>query len=163
MRQALVVKVENHISWLGFENSSAKWLPADSTVVALYGATAGQVSFVATELTTNQAVCGLIPKQGYRYFNYLYLSNSVNELANLARGSAQQNISKGIVETTKVVIPDVFVLRAFDAMLSPLFEKWICNLNESRTLAALRDTLLPQLISGALRVADAERIVGRWE
>jgi type I restriction enzyme S subunit len=148
---------ENFISEIGFEKSSAKWLSADSTVVALYGATAGQVSFVAKDLTTNQAVCGLIPKPNYRYFNYLQLVTSVTSLANLARGSAQQNISKGIVETTRVVLPDEVVLRAFDTTLDPILKKWGTNLKVNITLAALRDTLLPKLISGELRVPDAER------
>ena len=112
-------------------------------------------------MTTNQAVCGLIPKPNYRYFNYLQLATSVTSLANLARGSAQQNISKGIVETTKIVIPDEVVLRAFDTALDPILKKWVANLEVNMTLAALRDTLLPRLVSGQLRVPDAERVVGR--
>ena len=44
-----------------------------------------------------------------------------------------------------------------------LFERWILNLHESRTLAALRDTLLPKLISGEVRVGDAARFVGSHE
>ena len=161
VRQTIIAETENMISELGFEKSSAKWLPKDSTVVALYGATAGQVALISLDLTTNQAVCGLIPKPFYRYFNYLHLKRSVRLLANLARGSAQQNISKRIVEMTKVVLPNKAIIKSFDQEISPVFDKWVANLLESRTLAALRDTLLPKLISGELRVPDTERIVGR--
>ena len=108
-------------------------------------------------MTTNQAVCGLIPKPNYRYFNYVQLATSVASLANLARGSAQQNISKGIVETTKTVLPDDGVLRAFDAALDPILEKWVANLKANMALGGLRDTLLPKLISGELRVPSRVR------
>lgn len=159
VRQTLITKTESMISELGLKRSSAKWLPKDSTVVALYGATAGQVALISSEMTTNQAVCGLIPKASFRYFNYMSLNRSVGTLANLARGSAQQNISKGIVETTKVIMPGTDILEAFDRLMSPIFENWVANLEESSTLAALRDALLPKLISGEIRVRDAERFV----
>ena len=159
VRQTLITATENMISELGLKRSSAKWVPKDSTVVALYGATAGQVALISSKMTTNQAVCGLIPKAKFRYFNYLSLNRFVGILANLARGSAQQNISKGIVETIKVIIPQVDILESFDHLVSSIFNKWVANLEESKTLAALRDTLLPKLISGELRVPDAEKII----
>ena len=153
VRQTLITTTENMISELGLKKSSAKWLPKDSAVVALYGATAGQVALISSKMTTNQAVCGLIPKASFRYFNYLSLDRSVEILANLSRGSAQQNISKGIVETTKVIIPRTDILISFDQVVSPVFDKWVANLEESKALTSLRDALLPKLISGELRVS----------
>jgi len=84
---------------LGLKNSSAKLVPKDTTLVALYGATAGQVAFLGFNLTTNQAICNLVAKDSFRYYNYLLLSNAVGRFVSLARGSAQQNISKGIVSS----------------------------------------------------------------
>jgi len=140
------------LSGLGLESSSAKWLPAGATVVAMYGATAGQVAFLAMPLTTNQAICGLIPKKQYRFFNYLALENRVSLLANQARGSAQQNISKGIIEDTNVIIPTSYIASAFDGLLGPYFDKWITNLKFQTTLMRTRDTLLPKLLSGELHI-----------
>jgi type I restriction enzyme S subunit len=51
-------------------------------------------------------------------------------------------------------------MKAFDRALAPLFDQMVSNAQQSRALAQLRDTLLPKLISGELRVPDAERIVG---
>jgi len=150
VRQSVVTRTNECISELGLQRSSAKWIPSGSTVVALYGATAGQVAFIATSMTTNQAVCALIPKAGYQYFNYLVLSKDAGALANLARGSAQQNISKGIVEATKVVTPAEPIAEAFESTCMPLFHKWISNLRQNDKLAALRDTLLPKLMSGEI-------------
>ena len=154
VRQAIIVKPDSCISEAGLKGSSAKWVPSLSTVVALYGATAGQVSMVATPLTTNQAITALVPKENCTYYNYLVMQNAVSQLENNAIGSAQQNISKAIVEKTACLIPADTVLAEFDKLISPFFNDWIQNLFESSYLAALRDTLLPRLMSGELSVAD---------
>ena len=159
VRQNIIIETENFISELGLKHSSAKWLPADSTVVALYGATAGQVSITTTKLTTNQAICGLVPKKDYRYFNHIHMANSSVSIANLARGSAQQNISKGIVEATITVLPNSPIIRVFDKVVCEIYKKLKSNLHENLHITAIRDTLLPKLISGELRVPNTERIV----
>jgi type I restriction enzyme S subunit len=156
VRQSIIIATESFITEEGLAESSAKWVPAFSTVVALYGATAGQVSFISSRLTTNQAVCALIPRKGYAFFNYLTMRGATAELENKAVGSAQQNISKGIVEETKVVLPPPALVERFAALASPLFERWISNLHQSRTLATLRDTLLPKLLSGELSVTKLD-------
>jgi type I restriction enzyme S subunit len=148
VRQSIITSTESFITEDGLKESSAKWIPAHSIVVALYGATAGQVSFVSSPLTTNQAVCALLPKKNFEFFNYLTMLNSITELENKAVGSAQQNISKGIVEETQVILPPTSIIEAFTKLVSPLFDIWVANLRQSRTLATLRDTLLPKLLSG---------------
>jgi type I restriction enzyme S subunit len=57
--------------------------------------------------------------------------------------------------------PDDGLFAEFGKMIVPMFQSMSAAMNQSRTLAALRDALLPKLISGELRVPDAERIVGR--
>ena len=158
VRQSIITATESFITEEGLVESSAKWVPAFSTVVALYGATAGQVSFTSSRLTTNQAVCALIPMNGFAFFNYLTMRGATAELENKAVGSAQQNISKGIVEETQVVLPPTALVERFAEVASPLFERWISNLHQSRTLATLRDTLLPKLLSGELSVAELKNL-----
>jgi type I restriction enzyme S subunit len=158
VRQSIITSTDSFITEEGLAGSSAKWVPAFSTVVALYGATAGQVSFTSSRLTTNQAVCALIPKKDFAFFNYLTMREATAELENKAVGSAQQNISKGIVEETKVVLPPPVLVERFSAAASPLFERWISNLHQSRTLATLRDTLLPKLLSGEVS-ASADSVI----
>jgi len=158
VRQPIVTTPENFITEAGLAESSTKWVSPLSTVVALYGATAGQVSLVSLRLTTNQAVCALVPKKHFVFFNYLWMRAATGELVNKAVGSAQQNISKGIVEETQVVLAPLTVVEKFAESVGPLFDLWIFNLHQSRTLATLRDTLLPKLLSGELRVREAEAI-----
>ena len=149
--QCIVTRTENFSTEQGLDESSAKWIPAKSTLVALYGATAGQVSFNSFSLTTNQAVCALIPKKNYVYYNYLLMLSNISELENKASGSAQQNISKRTVEDTSIVIPSLSILEKFTKQVEPLFNLWESNLINNYELAELRDTLLPKIISGKLR------------
>jgi type I restriction enzyme S subunit len=159
VRKPYLVGTENFITEAGFANSSAKWVPADSTVVALYGATAGQVAYVAVPLTTNQAVCALTPVPYRRYFNYLALSSATQTLFGMARGSAQQNLSKGLVEDLPFVVGNTELYKHFDFVMEPLFQRIVANELESRTLAETRDLLLPKLMSGEIRVRAAEKLV----
>ena len=150
VRQPLITHTGSFITENGLVSSSAKWVPAWSTVIALYGATAGQVSLLAVPVTTNQAVCALAPKVNREFFVYLWMSGATGELEGKAVGSAQQNISKGIVEETHTVTSPQLVLGQFSSMLRPLFELQAKNLVESKNLAETRDYLLPRLLSGSL-------------
>jgi type I restriction enzyme S subunit len=65
----------------------------------------------------------------------------------------------GVLLGFRLAIPPTEVLSHFGVMTDPLFERITANTRESRTLAALRDALLPKLISGELRVPEAEELV----
>ncbi|EGR0608440.1 restriction endonuclease subunit S [Vibrio cholerae] len=158
VRQSIITSVENRITQLGLDKSSAKWVPELSTLVALYGATAGEVSLTSIPLTTNQAVCALMPKKEHQWYNYLQLKSRVAELAGKAVGSAQQNISKGLVESTEVLSVPESLLEAFNAQVENLFKLRICNLQENVELAKLRDTLLPKLLSGEIELGQAQEL-----
>ncbi|HHW4673500.1 MAG TPA: restriction endonuclease subunit S, partial [Xylella fastidiosa subsp. pauca] len=77
-----------------------------------------------------------------------------------ANGSTFQEISKSNFRPIPVVVPSESVLEIFQKSADLLYRKMTENERESRSLAQLRDTLLPKLISGELRVPDAERITG---
>ena len=108
-------------------------------------------------LSTNQAVSAVMPSTGNRYFCLISLKLEVSELENRAVGSAQQNISKKIVEDTIVLLPHIKLRSAYDALVEPLFDRNFHNLDENQTLATLRDMLLPKLVSGEIRLRDVER------
>jgi type I restriction enzyme, S subunit len=65
VNQAFISDTNEKITQLGLENSSAKWIPKHSVLVAMYGATAGQVSTNKIEATSNQAVLALVPEKNY--------------------------------------------------------------------------------------------------
>ena len=148
LRQSLVVTTQQFISKVGLAKSSAKILPAGSVLVALYGGTTGQVSMNYQPLSTNQAVCSIIPRIGNRYFCLMGLREKISYFRDRAVGSAQQNISKKIVEDTTILLPQIAVRSAYDAMVESLFDRKFRNLDENQALLALRNTVLPDLISG---------------
>lgn len=154
VRQAFIIGTENFISKEGLENSSAKLWPPNTTVVALYGATAAFATILGVEVSANQACCALIPKPESVAFNLLTLQDSFDRLLQQARGSAQQNLSQSIVADLKTLIPPKPILEEFNRRVMPLFEQCIHNERESLTLSTLRDTLLPKLLSGELPVPE---------
>jgi type I restriction enzyme, S subunit len=159
VRQTIITKTANFITERGLLSSAAKWVAEGATVIALYGATAGQVSYLAVHATTNQAVCAMVPLAEFRFFNYFVMRGAISDLERKAVGSAQQNISKKIVEETKALVPTTDQLKEFNRVVQPMFEVWIHNMQQNVALAHLRDTLLPRLLSGKLRIPDAEKII----
>ena len=75
-------------------------------------------------------------------------------------GTKMPRTSWGDMSRYAVVIPPENVAKVFTCQIRPAVEHTIASIHESRTLAALRDTLLPKLISGELRVGDAQRFIG---
>ena len=148
----ILIKSKEFITQSGLDNSSAKLVPSHSTLVAIYASpTAGKCSFCAFESTTNQAVCAVVPKSGYQYFNYFYLQRQEQYYVSQASGSAQQNISKKIVEETPIFQPTKEILGAFNKIIQPIMDKQISNLIENSKLEETRDSLLPKLINNELK------------
>ena len=90
-----ITKTELFITKLGLDNSSAKYFPSNTIVVAMYGATAGQVGILKIQTTTNQAVCGIFPNELYiPEFVYYSIQSKQENLVSQATGNAQPNISQ---------------------------------------------------------------------
>ncbi|MBF0143000.1 MAG: restriction endonuclease subunit S [Magnetococcales bacterium] len=79
---------------------------------------------------------------------------------NKAHGSAQANVSTKDLLTYPVINPNIRIVSSFEGLVAPLFDKSLANLGEMGKLATTRDLLLPKLITGEIRVKDAERWVG---
>jgi hypothetical protein len=82
----------------------------------------------------------------------LCLDSVISKILNTALGSAQPNISSDGIGLTKIIIPSEKVIKAFNDMVSPIFEKILANRRKIHSLSQLRDVLLPKLISGEIRV-----------
>ena len=109
-----IYNTELFITEEGLKNSSAKWFPENTVVVAMYGATVGQVGILKSEMTTNQAICGIFPNE-YFIPTYLYhfLLSKKEEYLKLATGGAQPNISQNIVRDTLVCCPSIATQQEF--------------------------------------------------
>ena len=157
VRNPIVFETKETITDEGLEGSSAKLWPSGTTVIAMYGATAGEVCLIASPMTANQACCGLIPRPSFRAFVFFCSRRESENLASKSSGSAQQNLNKGLVENHAILLPSDGVVTAYEAVVGLLLDRWIESERHSQTLANLRDTLLPRLISGQLQLPDAQQ------
>ncbi|MCK6958936.1 restriction endonuclease subunit S [Enterobacter kobei] len=158
----IVLDTKEKITDAGLLNSSAKLWEKYTTVVAMYGATAGEVCIIGDEMTANQACCGLYSEK-YPFYVYNFVSDKTDELASKATGSAQQNLNKLIISSTKILRPSNAIINIFEDNVAPLFMKWFSNTSENNILTILRDTLLPKLISGELTLEDLPDIIKQTE
>jgi type I restriction enzyme S subunit len=110
-------------------------------------------------MAANQACCALIPAPDAHSFVYLKTSQSVSEYEGQATGSAQQNLNQTIVANLQTIIPVRNILTAFQGIVAGHLFTMIQNTKESDSLASMRDYLLPKLISGDIRIRDAEKFV----
>ncbi|MFI3320730.1 MAG: restriction endonuclease subunit S [Rikenellaceae bacterium] len=101
----IITDTEEYISELGLQKSSAKLIPRDSVIMAMYGATAAQVGYLDCETTTNQACCNMIchskDDAAFLYFHLLYHQEDIKRLAN---GGAQENLSQELIAKLPVII-----------------------------------------------------------
>lgn len=147
-----ILKTEEKITEEAINKSSAKIIPENSVLIAMYGATVGEYAIICKEMACNQAICALKPNDNYPYtFLFLFIKYNKEELKNMAVGSAQQNISQILIKQLPV-LNCVERIKKFDLNVKPLFEKIKSNQFQINSLTQLRDTLLPKLMNGEVRV-----------
>ncbi len=150
-----ITKPSETITELGFSKSATKLLPAKTTVIAITGATLGQVSLLEIASCANQSVVGVVPNDQMPYeYIYPFIMTNIQELVSHQTGGAQQHINKQNVESLTITIPDLASLNAYVDLVSGLYATIANNCFENERLAELRDTLLPKLMSGDIDVAD---------
>jgi type I restriction enzyme S subunit len=121
--QGEIYNSRNYITKKGLKNSSAKLFPINTVLVAMYGATAGQVGILKFEACTNQAVCGILPNEKFipKYIYYCFLSKK-KELIAQAVGGAQPNISQIKIKNTKIPVLSIFEQQEIVSILDDAFE-----------------------------------------
>ena len=152
-----IIKPSETITELGLTKSATKLLPLKTTVIAITGATLGQVSLLEIDACANQSVVGIIPNDDYPY-EYIYplIKQSINELTSHQTGGAQQHINKQNVESLDILVPTDADLDKYCNTVHNLYEMIANNCFENEYLTSLRDTLLSKLMSGELDVSDIE-------
>ncbi|MCX6134746.1 MAG: restriction endonuclease subunit S [Ignavibacteriales bacterium] len=150
---SFVIDTEEKITDEALRNSAAKLIPKHSVLVAMYGATVGEIGIVSNEATTNQAICAFIPNDSNPFtFVFQFLQNSRDDLISRAVGSAQQNISQELLKNLVLTIPDSQTMKEYHTIIEPLFSTIEENLQQSSSLTKIRDNLLPKLMCGEIEV-----------
>ena len=144
------------ITELGLRNSSASIMPA-GTVLFSSRAPIGYIAIADGEVTTNQGFKSVVPNGNVgTAFVYYFLKNALPTIENMASGSTFKEISGSAMRTVPAVIPDNGSLQEFSDFCESLFQQQRTLEAENRSLAALRDSLLPILMSGELDVSELD-------
>ncbi|MEI6830147.1 MAG: restriction endonuclease subunit S [Synechococcaceae cyanobacterium ELA445] len=151
-----LIDAEEKISKEGLTKSACKLWPAGTILFALYASpTVGRFGVLTKPSTANQAAAALIAKPIYGVpFLMGLLYEARAELQRVAVGAAQQNINQGVLKSHVVIAPPPALAKAYSVKVAPWFDQRIKLAEQSRTLATLRDTLIPKLLSGELKVKD---------
>lgn len=113
LKNSVVIDAEEYISRKGLKESSAKLLPVNSVLIAMYGEgkTKGQVGYLKIEAATNQACCAIICENEIKAtFLYYHLRINRDEIVSIAIGGAQPNLSKNIIEELSLIEPPKVII-----------------------------------------------------
>ena len=152
-----VIQSSEMITCQAVRDSSTKLLPKKTTLLAITGATLGQVSLLEIDSCANQSVIGLPETEELNHaFVYPCVCHIITDLISHQTGGAQQHINKGNVENYKIIIPKKDILSGYTDLVEPLMSSISNNTFEVQSLQATRDTLLPKLLFGELDVSELE-------
>ena len=144
-------KGETDITELGYKNSSAKIMPRGSVLFSSR-APIGYISIAKNDICTNQGFKSVVPNNGCTAFVYYFLLSNTENIESKATGSTFKEASGALMKSLELVIPNDDILEKFEKIMSPIFESQEKFEAENETLATLRDTLLPKLMNGEIKL-----------
>ncbi len=162
-REAFITESEKNITSLGIKNSSTKLAKPGDTLIASAGQghTRGQTSFCSIETYFNQSVVCLRPlKSDNSYWLFFSLYRRYDEFRTVSDShSIRGSLTTRLISSLEILMPSSRSIKIFSSTVSGFTDKIISNKREIHHLSGIRDTLLPKLISGELRIPDAEKMV----
>jgi type I restriction enzyme S subunit len=154
-----ILDSERYITQEGVDTISSGLLPA-GTLLLSSRAPIGYLAIAEVPVSINQGIIAMICDGKLpNYYMLFWAETYMKIIKSNAGGTTFAEISKKNFRPINIVVPAPKVLGRFVDYVKPLYEKIICNLIESKNLITLRDALLPKLISGEIRVKNAEKII----
>lgn len=165
VNQGYIYQTEERITKAGLNNSSAKMVPKNTVLMAMYGATAGQAGILKIDATTNQAVLAICPQDNefdYRFMYYL-LSSKIKRLIAKTQGTGQPNLSKNLIDSLKIPIPSTIKEQQKIAeILSTVDIKIELEQKRKTRLERIKQGLMNELLTGKKRVKNLETFNYRY-
>jgi type I restriction enzyme S subunit len=150
--EIFLLKTEKKITKDGLRQISSGLLPK-GTLLLTSRAPIGYLSISDLEIAINQGYIAFLPNKYFsNYFMYLWLRTNMQAVINASNGSTFLEISKSSFRNISCLIPNKDVLKSFNNVAAPFFTKILSNIHQIQTLSTIRDTLLPKLMKGELRV-----------
>ena len=149
-------ETDAHLTYVPYTHK-LRTTTAEDIMIARYGASVGRICW-GLDGAYNVALVRVVCDVDHREFIRTYLLSKTfqNRLAAVSGRSAQAGFNRGDIASFKLVVPRSEVLKAYQSVAWGLRKKILLNRHQAQTLAALRDTLLPRLISGQLRLPEFE-------
>ncbi|WP_052083451.1 restriction endonuclease subunit S [Helicobacter sp. MIT 11-5569] len=139
-----IISPTKYITKLGLQKSNTKLLPKGSVVVAITGATLGQVSLLETDSCANQSVVGIIPNLEFSSeFLYLWIKFNIDKIILNQTGGAQQHINKNDIANYPIIKPNKEYLKTIN--LKVYFDRISHNTKEILNLQQMRDLVLRKI------------------
>lgn len=156
LQSPVLLSTERKLSTLGLAKVSSGLLPA-GTLLLSSRAPIGYLAIAQMPIAVNQGYIA-IPSGGELSPLYMlfWCRQNMEGIKARANGSTFMEISKKAFRPIPTLVPSAKVLDAFANVADPLFERLIENERQAQTLTKLRDTLLPRLISGQLRLPEVQ-------
>ena len=152
LQSPVLLDTERHITDTGLSQISSGLLRA-GTVLLSSRAPIGYLAIAEVPVAINQGFIAMKPRnEASNLFLLLWARHAHEEILSRANGSTFLEISKSNFRPILVVRPDDHVFAAFESLACPLYQRTVSNERESRSLAILRDTLLPKLLSGEVKI-----------
>ncbi|MGG4035287.1 restriction endonuclease subunit S [Paenibacillus cisolokensis] len=147
-----VINTEKTITEDGLNNCNSKLYKTDTVFITARG-TVGKVALAGRDMAMNQSCYALVAKNGY---TQKYVFHQTQQLINVLRKNASGAVFDAITVSTfqnlKTILPDTELIRKFDGLVNELYSLMLEKINEIQNLQHIRDTLLPKLMSGEIRV-----------
>ncbi|WOB08251.1 restriction endonuclease subunit S [Piscinibacter gummiphilus] len=155
----VLTQTDRTITPEGLEKSATQMIPAMATVVVARGATTGRMVLFGKPMAMNQTCYALVSKLNAPVALHCLMRREIDNLVNAAHGSVFDTITTSTFARSRVVLPPRALLERFEELAGHVFKRIVVATETAQTLATLRDTLLPRLISGQLRLPEAEAAV----
>ena len=150
-----ITEATEYITEIALQKSAAKLLPVGTTVLAITGATLGQYSRLEIEASGTQNVIGILESETLsNEFIYSFIANGISRIVEAGTGGAQQHVNKEIVDNFEFIFPGADLINEFTLIVKPMFAQIASLSFNNKALSQLRDSLLPKLIMGEIRIPD---------
>ena len=135
----------------GYKSTSTKLMPRGSVLFSSR-APIGYLTIAKNEICTNQGFKSLVPNGAGTGFIYYTLRHLTPQIENRATGSTFKEASSTLMRSVETIVPPTSILNKFEELLRPILQFQEKKEEENQRLAALRDTLLPKLMSGEIKL-----------
>ena len=143
---------------LDWAQASSGLLPAGSLLLSSR-APIGYMAFTTTPTAINQGFAGIVRKEASTAYAWAWCHAHMDTIKGNAGGSTFPEISKSVFRKLPMLAPPCPVINAFGRVADNLIARVVAAVQQQEVLANLRDTLLPKLISGELRISSIEQRV----